>query len=130
MKVLEAWQFEFYSSFPFWAALLAVAVVVRLAGARPRVRSALLLAASSALLLAIPRFGPRDLALVWGVGLLSFAAAALLAPAGRVVAPGKRRALAVAGVLAVLGVLAFFKYRFLQGLLRAPSGSAPPKASD
>jgi alginate O-acetyltransferase complex protein AlgI len=115
MTLLRSWEFEFYSSLPFWAALLASAAVVRWLGSSPRARALLLLATSNALLLAIPRFRLRDLLLVWLVGAVSFAAGrALQRPGGGI---ARRRWVAGAGIAAVLACLAFFKYHFLQDLV-------------
>ncbi len=130
------WSFDFYYSLQFWGALALVAAVYRLGGAGARRRSLILVACNAALLLALPRFGPVDLALVWLVSGLAFAAARLLCrgaagappgPDGAARTPG-RRWLAAAAVLAVLGFLAFFKYQLLQALLlggRAPAAAVP-----
>lgn len=126
----QGWlQFDFYYGAPFWGAFAAVAAIVRLTGARGRAREAILLVASTLMLLALPRFELRDLALVLGVCAATFAvAAALCRDPGSAVGTGRRRALAVAGVTAVLGFLCFFKYRFVQGALldpRSAEGGAP-----
>jgi alginate O-acetyltransferase complex protein AlgI len=112
----STWSFDFYYSLGFWGALGVAALLFRLAGGRSRLRSLVLLAASSAMLLALPRFGPRDLLLVWLVAGGTFAAARLLcrAPGGRT---PRRRWLALGAVLAVLAVLCFFKYQPVQALL-------------
>jgi alginate O-acetyltransferase complex protein AlgI len=115
--MLASWHFEFFSSLPFWGALLACAVLVRLAGARPRARSWVLLGCSTALLLAIPRFAIRDLVLVWSLASVSFAVSRWLQRPGGDPGGGARRWVAVLGVAAVLFFLAVFKYRWLQQLL-------------
>jgi alginate O-acetyltransferase complex protein AlgI len=108
------WRFDFYGSIQFWAALAAVAVLVRLLGANARVKGVVLLVSSTALLLAIPRFALVDLVAVWAIAACSFLAArALCAPVEN---PNRRWLIAAAGIVAVLGALAFFKYRFLQNL--------------
>jgi alginate O-acetyltransferase complex protein AlgI len=126
--VLASWSFDFYYSLPFWAALVVAAVMVRAAGRTPAWRGWVLLAASNALLLAIPHFGPFELALVWLVAAAAFASARSLSRSGAERTP-RRRAVAVSGVGAVLAVLAFFKYHFLQDLLLgrfAPAHDAAP----
>jgi len=115
--MLESWRFEYFTSFAFWGAVAAAALVVRLAGGNSRARSLLLAASSSALLLAVPRFQLQGLMLVWTMAAVSWAAARWLVAADPAARARSRRAVAVLGVLAVLGFLAFFKYRFLQSLL-------------
>jgi len=114
--VSGTWSFDFYYSIQFWAALAVVAVLFRLLGSSALARGVLLLAASSALLLALPRFGPVDLLLVWLISGVAFAAARLLGRGEAGLTP-RRRWLAVGGVLAVLAFLCFFKYHALQDLL-------------
>jgi len=124
--MLESWRFDYFTSFAFWGAVAAAAVLVRLAAGHARARGLLLLASSSALLLAIPRFQLRGLLLVWGMAALSWAAARWLTAADPAAQARSRRAVAVLGVLVVLGFLAVFKYHFLQALLvdgrQGPSG--------
>lgn len=122
--MLGTWSFDYYYSLPFWAALVAVACLVRALGRTAGVRGWLLLATSSALLMAIPHFGWLELALVWLVSAVAFASAAALARGGAERTP-RRRAIAVSGAVAVLGVLAFFKYHFLQDLLVGPLLRSP-----
>ena len=123
LLVSALWSFDFYYSPRFWAALALVALVFRLLGSSALVRGAILLVASSALLLALPRFGPVDLLLVWLISGVTFAAARLLCarPSGPSGPAPRRLWLALAGVLAALAFLCFFKYRALQdALLPAP----------
>jgi alginate O-acetyltransferase complex protein AlgI len=122
--MLRAWSFDYYYSLPFWGVLVAVACLVRAGGRTVAARGWVLLAASNALLLAIPHFGWFELGLVWLVSAAAFASARGLA--GSSERTPRRRALAVAGVVAVLAVLAFFKYHFLQDLLLGRL--APPRA--
>jgi len=121
------WRFEFYGSLQFWVALMVVAVLVRAGGASARVKGVLLLASSTALLLAIPRFGLLDLVLVWAITGSSFLAArALTGPSSDA---ARRRSIAIAGGGLVLAALAFFKYRYVQDLFSFGSGVGPA-ASD
>lgn len=112
----SAWSFDFYYSVQFWGALGLVAALYRLLGGGARRRGAILVVGNSALLLALPRFGPTDLLLVWLVSGVAFTAARLLCRGAGGRTP-RRWWLALAGVLAVLGFLAFFKYRAVQDLL-------------
>ncbi|WP_041453561.1 MBOAT family O-acyltransferase [Anaeromyxobacter dehalogenans] len=125
----HTWSFDYFYSLPFWAALLAVAAVVRLAGGSPVLRGLALLATSNALLLAIPGFSAADLALVWAVSGVALASARTLSRS----APGSsraRRVVVVGSVVAILAFLALFKYRFLQGLLLGPFAQVlAPRAS-
>ncbi len=126
-----SWSFDYYYSLPFWAALVAVACVVRAFGRSAVLRGAVLLAASSALLLAIPGFRAVHLGLVWTISALSFASArALSRSSGPTL---RRRAIAAAGVGAVVALLAFFKYHFLQDLVLGPvaaaRGAATPRGA-
>jgi alginate O-acetyltransferase complex protein AlgI len=126
--MFDFWRFEFYFSPRFWAALVAAVLVVRAARARPGLRGWALLACSSALLLAIPRFGARDLALVYAVAGISFGVSRLLVRPAGAIADGRRRTLAVLGVGAMLGMLAVFKYHWLQEVLwvRRRTGDVAP----
>lgn len=125
----DTWEFDFFYSVPFWAALIVVATLARLAGSRARLKSGLLIVSSSALLLALPQFGARDLAVVWVFASVTWFVAHALARPGLVTDPRKRRGLAASGILAVLCFLAFFKYRFLQDLLLGWPGIPPVGAS-
>ena len=118
----RAWHFDFYYSLLFWAALVVVALLARLAGSSARAKGWVLLACSSALLLAIPRFQPVHLLLVWAIATLSFGVSYVLGHEELGLDQARRRWVAVLGVLSVLAFLSFFKYRFLQALLlREPS---------
>lgn len=122
----NGWSFDYYSSAAFWGALLAVAAIVRAASASVVARNVALLAASNALLLAIPGFAPRDLALVWIVSAVAYACARALQGTGETPAPAsRRRAIAAAGVGVVLAFLAFFKYHALQDLVLGGSARTP-----
>jgi len=114
--VITPWQFEFYNSAMFWGVLVAVVVLVRLMGTSARGKRLVLLVLSSALILAIPRFGIGGLAAVWALaGVTLWAARRLCRPGDD--RPGRRRLIATLGVLTVLGFLSFFKYQFVQDVL-------------
>ena len=61
---VPGWPFEFFVSLPFWGALIIVALLVRVSGSKPRLKAAILCAASSLLLMSLPRFGIRDLVIL------------------------------------------------------------------
>jgi D-alanyl-lipoteichoic acid acyltransferase DltB (MBOAT superfamily) len=128
--MLGTWRFDFYYSLPFWLALVVVACLVRSLGGNPRTKGYILLASSSALLLAIPRFGLRDLILVWMMAALSFSVSRVLCRKEGVSSEKKRLWLAIFGVAGVLAFLAFFKYHFIQDVLVRRHDASPPKPSD
>ncbi len=131
--MFSRWSFDYFSSIGFWGALVVVALLARASGRSTVLRNAVLLAASNALLLAIPGFRPLDLALVWLVSAVAFASARVLS-AGGASSPARRRAAASVGVIAVLAFLAFFKYHALQDLVfgsgRALEPAAPRGATE
>ncbi len=126
--MLDFWRFDFYYGAAFWVALAGAVLVVRTARRDPRLRGWALLVCSSALLLAIPRFGPRDLALVYAVAGVSFGVGRLLVRPEGALPQQRRRLLAVLGVAAMLGTLAFFKYHWVQEFLwaRRRAGAVTP----
>jgi len=107
---------EFYSGAPFWAYFVLVVIGIRLLPARGVVRDVLLLVANILMLLALPRFNGTALALYTGLAVFTYGVGRVLS--GDVLKNSRGRlALAAAGVVAVLFVLATFKYRLLQSLL-------------
>jgi alginate O-acetyltransferase complex protein AlgI len=120
--IFAGWNFNFFYSLPFWLSLLVVVLVSRLAGSSPRVRGPVLGLASALMLLAIPGFGPGALALVLGLSLLTYAVGRTLVRNAATAGPARRKVMAAAGLAAVLAFLAFFKYRFVQGLFLSGAG--------
>jgi alginate O-acetyltransferase complex protein AlgI len=115
-----SWSFDFYGTLQFWAAVLAVALLVRALGANARVKGLVLLCASSALLLALPRFSVQHLLGLYAIAAIAFLAArSLCKPGGD---ERRRTFIAVTAVVAVVGALVFFKYRLVQGLILPPTG--------
>ncbi len=115
-------SFNFYSDAKYWLAFVAILVLVRLFGAGRHARKALLGIASSLMLLAIPGFGPFDLAVLAALSVLSYAAALLLRNPAGTPKPRVRAWGAFAAVLLALLFLSFFKYEFVQ---RAALGILP-----
>jgi D-alanyl-lipoteichoic acid acyltransferase DltB (MBOAT superfamily) len=127
---LGPWDFAFFYSLPFWGAVVLAAMAYRLAGARARARDWVLLAASNLMLLALPRFGPGQLATVWALGLGSYAVARALSGPRAVRGPARRRGVVVLGVVGTLAFLAFFKYRWVQEVVAGGHGTAPTAPAD
>ena len=107
---------EFFSGAPFWAYFVLVVIGIRLLPVRGVGRDVLLLFANVLMLLALPRFNGTALALY--AGLVAFTFGIGYALLGNSVKNVRVRVgLAVVGIVAVLFVLAVFKYRLLQTLL-------------
>jgi alginate O-acetyltransferase complex protein AlgI len=113
-------KFNFYSSLAFWLALVPVAVSARLVIRNVWARSAVLFVSSSLMLLAIPKFTPIHLALLFGIALVVFLIGRFLAGDGSP-GPALRKGVLVAGIVAVLAFLSFFKYAFVQALFLHPA---------
>ena len=105
---------DFYVSVPFWGAFAVVVLVYRLVPRSTMLKDWLLLACSACMLLTLPRFDLRMLAVVLGVCAMTYACARLLTEKGKLTNPGARRAVAASGIVINLLVLAFFKYAFVQ----------------
>lgn len=122
------WGFNFYYSVPFWVSAILIALAGRFLSRYLTGRRLFLAVTSALMLLAIPGFGLSALGLVIALALVSYGFGAWLlitAPSG----PDIRRKLAAGiGIAAVLAFLAFFKYRFIQGLFLpvASTGQASP----
>ncbi len=106
---------EFYSDLPFWGYFAVVAVLTR--AVPVRWADVLLLAANALMLLALPRFNGAALLLYFGLAFLTFGVGAALNTEGRVPQPRARLLLAGVGIVAVLAVLAVFKYHLLQAIV-------------
>ncbi len=107
---------EFFSGAPFWAYFVLVVIGIRLLPVRSAARDAALLFANVLMLLALPRFNGTALAMY--AGLVAFTYGVGYALLGNSVKNDRARVgIAVVGIVAVLFVLAVFKYRLLQSLL-------------
>jgi alginate O-acetyltransferase complex protein AlgI len=107
---------EFFSGAPFWAYFVLVVIAVRLLPVRGVARDLALLFANVLMLLALPRFNGTALALYAGLVVSTYGIGrALIGDSVKNIR--YRLGLAVVGVVAVLFVLAIFKYRLLQSLL-------------
>ncbi len=111
------WHFNFYYSIPFWLLAVPIALASRLFGRSRTGRQLFLGTASALMVLAIPGFGVPSLGLVIALSLVTYGLGAALTSTGADVPALRRQAIAGAGIMAVLGFLAFFKYRFVQGSL-------------
>ena len=122
---LTNWNFNFFYGLLYWVSFLAVALVARLFDPSPRGKGLVLGLTSSMMLLAIPGFGLRDLGLVLALSLLTYALGTVLHRSAPMAGAPWRKLVAAAGITAVLGFLAFFKYGFVQRLFI----SGPPSAA-
>src|SRR5688572_7546453 len=107
---------EFYSGAPFWAYFILAVLVIRTLPARGITRDVSLLIANALMLLALPRFNGTALLLYAGLAVFTYGVGRLL-NSDSVKNVRARVAIAAVGVIAVLFVLAIFKYRLLQSLL-------------
>ena len=105
---------DFYVSLPFWGAFAAVVVCYRLVPPSSIVKQWLLLLCSVCMLLTLPRLDLRMLVVLLGICVFSYGCGKLLANQERLQNPRARRAVATAGVIINILVLAFFKYAFVQ----------------
>jgi alginate O-acetyltransferase complex protein AlgI len=111
-KIAHA-DFNFFSDFQFWVFLVAVILIVRLVPVRGAGKDLLLIAANAMMLLALPRFDLVALGIYVTLALFTFAIGSTLI-SKKDLAPGSRKLLATVGIIAVVAVLAVFKYRLLQ----------------
>ena len=116
-------NFDFYYSIPFWVCFLVIAIGARLFDPSPRRRAVLLGLASSLMLLAIPRFGLKDLGLILGLSAYTYLVGKVLLRSALALRSPRKTFIAGAGISAVLAFLAFFKYHFIQGFFLAGPGT-------
>lgn len=125
---LLRWDFNFFYSVPFWISAVLIALGGRIFIRRKTGRHLFLGLTSVVMLLAIPGFGPAALGSVLALSLLTYAVGTGLLRSSGGPHDLRRKLAAGAGIAAVLAFLAFFKYRFIQGLFLpvvATDGSAP-----
>jgi len=120
---------EFFSGAPFWAYFVVVVIGIRLSPVRGAGRDVLLLFANVLMLLALPRFNGTALALYAGLVVFTYGLGRLLL-GDSVKTPRYRIGLAAVGIVAVLFVLAIFKYRLLQSLFVRNSSVAGQGAAN
>jgi len=121
---LIGWNFNYFYSLPFWLAFLLIVPAIRLFSSSPLIRGVGLALSSSLFLLAIPRFGLVDLGLLLGLSGLTYGLGWALNRTPRAGSARWGKPTVLAGILAVLGFLAFFKYPFIQDLFaRSSPGS-------
>jgi alginate O-acetyltransferase complex protein AlgI len=107
---------EFYSGAPFWAYFVFAVLIIRTLPSRGVTRDVSLLIANALMLLVLPRFNGTALLLYAGLAVFTFGVGRCLG-GDSIKNVRARIAIAAIGVLAVLFVLAIFKYRLLQSLL-------------
>ncbi len=122
-------KFNFYSSIPFWIAVWAVVISVRILDRKPKIRSSWLLVTSLLMILSIPGFTLPNLAGLLVLAAFSYGFGYLLMRPLLPAPPNARRLAATIGIAGVLAFLAFYKYGFVQSLLLSrasiPEGSPP-----
>ena len=105
---------EFYSGARFWLYFVVTLVLMSPWSLQGRVRATLLLVVNLVMLLALPQFNGAALLIYAGLVVATFTIGGLLRSETRVPKRSHRRALAATGVLAVLFLLAAFKYSQVQ----------------
>src|SRR5687768_6277235 len=105
---------DFYVSLPFWGAFAVVVVCYRLVPPSTVVKEWLLLVCSVCMLLTLPRLDLRMLLILVGICVITYGCGRLLTNEEALRTPRARRAVAAAGVVINVLVLAFFKYSFVQ----------------
>ena len=118
---------DFFVDLPFWAELAVIVVVYRLLPPQRAAKEVALLACSIGMLLVLPRFDLKALAMFVALCAGTYGCGRLLNGGQTFQSPRARRALATAGVLLIVFVLAFFKYTFVQRLF-LPGKSFPASA--
>jgi alginate O-acetyltransferase complex protein AlgI len=124
------WKFDFYFSFRFWLSFGAVIIVFRFLNSRPGLKRYTLLAFSVLFLLAIPQFDLYDLIVLLATTVFVYFVTSALRRENGSPSPSKRIWLAVTGILAVLSILVFFKYHFIQDFVFSRGVSAKRRPGD
>ena len=124
------WNFVFYSSVPFWISAVLVALLSYLFRYSITGRKVFLGLSSVLMLLAIPGFGLPALAAVLLLSLLTFALGNFLSRGAAGCPDSRRKIAAGVGISTVIVFLAFFKYRFVQGLFMSAWGTEMPAPTD
>jgi alginate O-acetyltransferase complex protein AlgI len=120
---LANWHFNFYSSLPFWLAILVIVLLLRIALASVAARRVVLSFVSALMLLALPGFGLGHLGFLLALILLTFFEGMVLLRSARARGILKRKLLVSAGIAVVLASLAFLKYSFIQKIFLFGQGS-------
>lgn len=118
------WNFDFFSSLPFWGLSILIAAGGRALVNLGKGRRLFLGMTSAMMLLALPGFGPISLGLVLAIALLTYAIGSSLSKDPSSAPSPKRKMAAAAGISAVLAFLAFFKYRPIQALFMSGAVSS------
>jgi alginate O-acetyltransferase complex protein AlgI len=114
-------KFNFFSSIPFWISFCGIVIVVRLFDKKTSLRRYLLLVSSVLMILCIPSFTMLNLAYLLILIVFSYLAGHVLNRKPDVLSANRRKWVSIAGVMGVLGFLAFYKYGFIQTLLLGAS---------
>ncbi len=124
------WNFDFFSSLPFWGLSILIAAGGRAVGRLGTGRRLFLGMTSALMLLALPGFGPYSLGLVLAIALLSYVIGSKLSKDPSPASSPRRKIVAGAGISAVLTFLAFFKYKPVQAFFMADLGSSAGPPTD
>jgi len=116
-------KFNFFSSIPFWISLCGIVIVVRLFDKKASVRRYLLLISSVLMILAIPSFTPLNLVYLLILSMFSYLIGYFLNRDSGLSSPHLRKLVSTAGIMGVLGFLAFYKYGFIQALFLGSSST-------
>jgi len=119
-------KFNFFSSIPFWISLCAIIIVVRFFDKKTSIRRYLLLVSSILMILSIPGFAPLNLVCLLILSAFSYQVGHILNRNMGVASTNRRKLVSIAGIMGVLGFLAFYKYRFIQALVL---GTSSPEAN-
>ena len=114
-------KFNFFSSIPFWISFCGIVIVVRLFDKKTSLRRYLLLVSSVLMILCIPSFTMLNLAYLLILIVFSYLAGHVLNRKPDVLSANRRKWVSIAGIMGVLGFLAFYKYGFIQTLLLGAS---------
>lgn len=110
---------EFYMSLPFWLAFVVVVILYRVTPAKPILKETCLLACNILMLLMLPRFTVAMLGVFFALCIFTYAIGYHLN--GRDVQKDRMgKVIAALGIIVVVFVLAFFKYRFVQAAILGP----------
>jgi alginate O-acetyltransferase complex protein AlgI len=124
------WNFSFYYSVPFWISAILIALGGRIFRRGATGQRLFLGLTSVLMLLALPGFSLTALGLVLALSLLTYAIGAGLSRSSTALTHIRRKVVTGTGIAAVLAFLAFFKYRFIQGLFLPVTGTGGSASTD
>ena len=108
--------FNFYYDIKFWLAFVSIVIVYRFLGFNHIGRNIFLFIISILMILALPKFNVASFAFLFGLSLLVLLFGYLLNGNRLSEKRLKRLPVVIGGVMAIVGILAFFKYSLFQEL--------------